>query len=109
LRPEFLNRIDEVIVFNPLSPKDISAIVDIQLVKVMERLRARGIGLKIDQKARQFLAEQGYDPEFGARPLKRTIERLLVDPLSEKIIDGEIKTGRTIDVKLRQGALRIGP
>jgi ATP-dependent Clp protease ATP-binding subunit ClpB len=108
LRPEFLNRIDEVIVFNPLTQKDIAAIVEIQLGKVKERLSSKGMVLDLDKKIVPFLADQGYDPEYGARPLKRTIERLLVDPLSEKIIDGQIKPGAKIKVRVQENSLKIG-
>ncbi|KKU11209.1 MAG: ATP-dependent chaperone ClpB [Parcubacteria group bacterium GW2011_GWF1_45_5] len=108
LRPEFLNRIDEIVVFNPLTRKDIAAIVDIQLKKVTERLQGKGIIIDMNDKVPMFLAEQGFDPEFGARPLKRAIERLLVDPLSEKIIDGKISQGAKVRVRVRDGALRIG-
>jgi ATP-dependent Clp protease ATP-binding subunit ClpB len=92
-RPEFLNRIDEIIIFNPLSPKDIEKIVDIQLKKIAKRLEARNITLKITPQAKRLLAKDGYDPDFGARPLKRLIEKLILDPLAEKTVAGTIREG----------------
>ena len=92
-RPEFLNRIDEIVVFNPLSGHDIQKIVELQLKKIHERLESKGISLDVSVSARKILAEQGFDPNFGARPLKRLIQRLIIDPLSEKALAGKFKNG----------------
>lgn len=97
-RPEFLNRIDEIIVFNPLSKADIEKIVEIQLDKVIERLKNKEIKLQVLPSAKRILIEKGFDPDFGARPLKRIIERLIIDPLSEKAIQGKFKQGGVVKV-----------
>ncbi len=92
-RPEFLNRIDETVIFNRLSKKDIGKIVDIQLTHLAKRLEDRKIHITVSEKAKSFLAEHGYDPMFGARPLKRTIQSELENPLAKAIISGKIKEG----------------
>jgi ATP-dependent Clp protease ATP-binding subunit ClpB len=97
-RPEFLNRIDEIVVFHPLTKEDLSAIVDIQLRGVSQRLSERGYQLLITESAREYLADVGYDPAFGARPLKRAIQRELQDPLAMQILSGEFHEGDTIQV-----------
>jgi ATP-dependent Clp protease ATP-binding subunit ClpB len=97
-RPEFLNRIDEIVVFHPLTKEDLSAIVDIQLRGVSQRLHERGYQLQVTESAREYLADVGYDPAFGARPLKRAIQRELQDPLAMRILSGEFREGDTIQV-----------
>ncbi len=97
-RPEFLNRVDEIVVFTPLTKEDLAKIVDIQLNRVANLMRDRNLTLKVDQAARDYLAELGYDPDFGARPLKRTIQREVQDPLALKVVAGEVKEGETIRV-----------
>jgi ATP-dependent Clp protease ATP-binding subunit ClpB len=97
-RPEFLNRIDDIIIFHRLDEKQITAIVDIQLERVTKRLAQQGYTLTLDKPAKQLLAKEGYDPQFGARPLKRTIQELLLDPLATKILSGDFKPGETIRV-----------
>jgi len=97
-RPEFLNRVDEIVVFTPLTKEDLAKIVDIQLNRVANLMRDRNLTLKVDQAARDYLAELGYDPDFGARPLKRTIQREVQDPLALKVVAGEVKEGDTIRV-----------
>lgn len=97
-KPEFLNRIDEVIIFNPLSRENIKDIILIQLRDVARRLAERGIHLDITKKALDFLIEQGFDPQFGARPLKRAIQRYLLNPLSVKLLSGNITQDATISV-----------
>jgi ATP-dependent Clp protease ATP-binding subunit ClpB len=97
-RPEFLNRVDEVIIFNPLTPEDIEKIVEIQLGRVAERLEAKNIKLQITPQAKRLLAREGYDPDYGARPLKRLIERLILDPLAEKTVAGTIRDGDKVVV-----------
>src|SRR2546430_6426548 len=87
LRPEFLNRIDEIVIFTPLGREEIERIVDIQLEHLRRRLAARRIALEVTDVAKKVLATEGYDPTFGARPLKRTIQRLIQDPLALRILD----------------------
>ena len=97
-RPEFLNRVDDIIIFHRLDEKQITSIVDIQLERVAKRLEQQHLTLTVDQAARKLLARLGYDPQFGARPLKRTIQEYLLDPLATKILSGEFKTGEAITV-----------
>lgn len=94
--PEFLNRIDEVIVFHQLTKDDMKKIVDILIGEVEERLSEKHMVLELDDSSKELLVEQGFDPEFGARPIKRTIRRLIEDPLSEEILKGKIKEGKRI-------------
>jgi ATP-dependent Clp protease ATP-binding subunit ClpB len=93
LRPEFLNRIDEIIVFKPLSKDVIEKIVDLQIERLQQRLADKKLKLELTEKARSRLAEEGYDPTFGARPLRRTIEKRIANPLAKKIIAGDVKEG----------------
>jgi ATP-dependent Clp protease ATP-binding subunit ClpB len=95
-RPEFLNRIDETVIFNRLGKNEIGRIVDIQLVHLENRLAERKITLKLSPAAKTYLADRGYDPLFGARPLKRTIQSELENPLAKAIIAGKIKDGDII-------------
>ena len=97
-RPEFLNRIDEIVVFHPLSRDDIRRIVDVQLRRLAARLEERRLALTLTDDARDMLAERGYDPVYGARPLKRAIQQLVLDPLAYKIIAGKITDGSHIVV-----------
>ncbi|MGC8651097.1 MAG: ATP-dependent Clp protease ATP-binding subunit [Minisyncoccia bacterium] len=101
-RPEFLNRIDEIIIFNPLTPKEIETIVELQLNKIRERLISKNISLELTHEAKNYLAQKGYDPNYGARPLKRLIEREILDPLAEKIMNGEIKGKKHIIVSVKE-------
>jgi len=98
-RPEFLNRIDEIVIFHPLSRADLSQIVDIQMRHVAELLAERGFALEISEAAREYLADVGYDPDFGARPLKRAIQRELQDPLALAILAGDFRPGDLIRVE----------
>jgi ATP-dependent Clp protease ATP-binding subunit ClpB len=97
-RPEFLNRIDEVVIFKSLSKGTILKIVDLQLDLLRKRLEERKIGIDISRKARELLAERGYDPVFGARPLKRTIQQDIQNPLATKLLSGEFKDGETVKI-----------
>jgi len=99
-RPEFLNRIDEVIIFEPLTEEQIKQIVDLMLKEVQGRLSAREIELTLTEEAKAWLAKQGFDPMYGARPLRRTIQRLVENPLSQKILQGEVKEGDSIIIEL---------
>jgi ATP-dependent Clp protease ATP-binding subunit ClpB len=97
-RPEFLNRIDEIVIFHPLTREHIALIVDIQLRRVAQLLKERGYILEVSEAAREYLADVGYDPDFGARPLKRAIQRELQDPLALAILSGEFSEGAVISV-----------
>jgi ATP-dependent Clp protease ATP-binding subunit ClpB len=99
-RPEFLNRIDEIIIFNYLGKSEIKKIVDLELQKVAERLRNKKIEIKVSERAKELLAEQGFDPNLGARPLKRIIQKLVLDPLSLKIVGGKVLEGEKVMVDL---------
>jgi len=107
-RPEFLNRLDETIIFDRLGRGDMDGIVDIQLARLRKRLAARKIEISLDDEARKWLADEGYDPVFGARPLKRVIQRALQNPLAEMLLGGEIKDGDTIPVSAGAEGLLIG-
>jgi ATP-dependent Clp protease ATP-binding subunit ClpB len=100
IRPEFLNRVDEIIMFRPLAQEDIRAIVALQLKRVTDLLAGKDIRLEVTDEARGWVAKLGYDPIYGARPLKRVIQRHLVNPLSEKILAGEFGPGDTIEAGL---------
>ncbi|MEN6482677.1 MAG: ATP-dependent chaperone ClpB [Anaerolineaceae bacterium] len=104
-KPEFLNRIDEIIIFHPLQKDQLSRIVEIQLKRVEKLLQERGFQLKVTVPAIEFLAEVGYDPDYGARPLKRAIQHELQDPLALKILNGDIHPGETIQVDRGESGL----
>ncbi|MCU1294730.1 MAG: ATPase domain protein, partial [Bryobacterales bacterium] len=97
-RPEFLNRLDEIIVFHSLSEEQLKKIVDIQLAGLRARLQERHIALELTDAARTLLVREGYDPNYGARPLKRAIQREVETPLAKKILSGEVRGGQTIFV-----------
>ena len=107
-RPEFLNRLDETIIFDRLGRMDMGGIVEIQLARLQKRLAGRTISLDLDEGARKWLADEGYDPVFGARPLKRVIQRALQDPLAELLLAGDVKDGDTITVTAGAEGLIIG-
>ena len=107
-RPEFLNRLDETIIFDRLGRADMGGIVDIQLARLQKRLLGRKITLAFDDAAKTWLADEGYDPVFGARPLKRVIQRALQDPLAELLLSGDVKDGDTIAVSAGAEGLIIG-
>ena len=100
-RPEFLNRVDDSIIFRSLDESELGAIVDIQLSRVEDRLEDQQLTLAVDSSAREFLAKAGYDPQFGARPLKRAIQQHLLDPLALKLLDGGFKPGDSISAKAK--------
>ena len=107
-RPEFLNRLDETIIFDRLKREDMDGIVDIQMARLLKRLANRKITLQLDEGAKKWMAEEGYDPVFGARPLKRVIQRALQDPLAEMLLGGDIKDGDTVPVSAGSEGLIIG-
>ena len=106
-RPEFLNRLDEIILFHRLQRADMSRIVDIQMMRIAKLLVDRKIVVELDDQARSWLANRGYDPAYGARPLKRVIQRHVQDPLAEQILSGGVRDGDRVLVSVRDGALTI--
>jgi ATP-dependent Clp protease ATP-binding subunit ClpB len=104
-KPEFLNRLDGTIVYNPLSPKDLVEIAKQQLELVRERMRENNIDLKISEEVAFYFAEIGYDPIFGARPLRRAIEEKLVDEIAMRIIEGTVKPGDTISPTIKDNKI----
>src|SRR5947199_7878099 len=108
-RPEFLNRLDEILLFRRLSREDMVGIVDIQLAQLERLLEDRKVALDIDAEAKKWLANAGYDPVYGARPLKRVIQRELQNPLAERILAGEIRDGDTVRVTASPLGLLLEP
>jgi ATP-dependent Clp protease ATP-binding subunit ClpC len=108
-KPEFLNRLTDIIVFHSLTRENLTKIVELEVKKVADRLKERKITLHVAKPAMDFLIEKGYDPQYGARPLKRAIERYVEDPLAEEIIRGTIKDGDTVAIDLKDGALTFTP
>jgi ATP-dependent Clp protease ATP-binding subunit ClpB len=108
-RPEFLNRVDDTIIFHSLDEAELERIVDIQLVRVLRRLEGQNFRLEVDAKAKAVIAREGYDPQFGARPLKRAVQDLILNPLSRRLLAGEFKPGEAIRVTVgADGALEFG-
>ncbi len=108
-RPEFLNRVDEIILFHRLRRSEMGAIVDIQMARLRRLLEDRKIVLELDEEAVHWLAEKGYDPVYGARPLKRAIQKHLQDPLAEKILAGDIPDGSIVKVTSGSDRLLFSP
>ena len=106
-RPEFLNRIDEIVVFEPLTREQLGSIVEMQLARLNERLAERGLALELTDGARELIAETGWDPAYGARPLKRAIQRLLENPLALRLLEGEFGEGDTIHAYAELGEIRF--
>ena len=104
-RPEFLNRIDEILIFKPLGRGDIAKIVDIQIGLIAKKLLLRNIKLDIGDAAREYLITEGFSSEFGARPLKRLIQKVILDKLADKIVRGELKDGGKIKVNFKADSL----
>jgi ATP-dependent Clp protease ATP-binding subunit ClpC len=104
-RPEFLNRLDDIIVFRSLTKTDLVSILDLEIVKVTERLKRKNLHLQLDEKAKDLLVEKGYDPTYGARPMRRAVERFLEDPLAEEILKGSLHDSDPITVTVDQGKL----
>src|SRR5215203_1911012 len=104
-RPEFLNRIDEIVEFEPLTREQIGEIVDLQLVRLKERLAERGVSLDLTEAAKEHLAEAGWDPTYGARPLKRAIQRLVENPLALRLLEGDFEEGDMVRVDVADGEL----
>ena len=100
-KPEFLNRIDEIIIFDSLTKEDIASIADLQINLVKKRLAPKGIQIELDKTAKEFLVNNGYSSEYGARELKRLIQKSILDPLAQKIVAGEIKIGEKLIIKAK--------
>ena len=98
-KPEFLNRLDDTIVFHTLTKPDLIQIVDLEVAKVIQRIKAKDIQLILEESAKDFLIEKGYDPQYGARPMRRAVERFLEDPLAEELLRGNIKTHENLYVQ----------
>ena len=96
--PEFLNRIDDIVIFNALEQEDIHLIIDIELKKLYKRIEGLGYQLKLSKKAKDFIAEKGFDKQFGARPLKRAIQKYIEDSLAEQIVNANLVSGDTISL-----------
>ena len=109
-RPEFLNRVDEIVIFNPLGKENIKKIIELQLGYLKNLLAERKIQIELTPRANELLFREGYDPQFGARPLKRAIQRLIQDPLAMKLLDGEVLPGETVEVDgdLKKGTMTFG-
>jgi ATP-dependent Clp protease ATP-binding subunit ClpC len=106
-RPEFLNRVDSVVVFRALNQEDITQIVDLEVDKVNKRVLEQGLSLKLTDAARDLLAEKGYDPDYGARPVRRTIQSLVEDKLSDELLSMRFKTGDVIEVDAQDGEIQL--
>jgi ATP-dependent Clp protease ATP-binding subunit ClpB len=104
-RPEFLNRIDEIVEFQALTRDQLADIVELQLARLRSRLAERGLSLELTDAAKETVAEAGWDPAYGARPLKRALQRLVENPLAMRLLDGELGDGDTIRVDVRDGEL----
>ncbi|MCD6599436.1 MAG: ATP-dependent chaperone ClpB [Dehalococcoidia bacterium] len=104
-RPEFLNRVDEVIIFHQLAREHVKLIVGLQFEQLKKRLTDRHIEVEVSEAAKELLVKEGYDPAYGARPLKRTIQRMILDPLAVKVLEGEFKEGDTVSVDAREGSI----
>src|ERR1051325_6422475 len=104
-RPEFLKRLDDIIVFRSLTKPDLIEILDLEIEKVMGRLKGKNLNLTLDAKAKDFLVEKGYDPTYGARPMRRSVERYLEDPLAEELLKGNLHEGEPVDVTAEDGKL----
>jgi ATP-dependent Clp protease ATP-binding subunit ClpB len=104
-RPEFLNRIDEIVEFKPLSREQLGEIVELQLARLRERLAQRGLRLELTDDAKELVAEAGWDPTYGARPLKRALQRLVENPLALRLLEGEFAEGDTLRVDAQDGEL----
>jgi len=101
--PEFLNRVDDMIMFNSLTRENIHLIIDLELEKLYERINDLGYTIEMTEAAKDYIVEKGYDEKFGARPLKRAIQKLIEDPLAEEIVNSHLKEGDTIKVDKKEG------
>jgi ATP-dependent Clp protease ATP-binding subunit ClpB len=106
-KPEFINRLDDVVRFEPLSREQLTEIVDLQVARVIDRVAERGVSVTLTDQARELLGNMGYDPAYGARPLRRVIQKQLTDRLALALLQGEIKEGDTVEVDVRDGELAL--
>jgi ATP-dependent Clp protease ATP-binding subunit ClpC len=106
-RPEFLNRFDDILVFRSLGREELKKILELELEKVRKRLTERNINFELDDSAHDLLLEKGYDPTYGARPMRRAVEKHLEDPMAEEIIRGDLREGKTISIKAKDGYLKF--
>jgi ATP-dependent Clp protease ATP-binding subunit ClpB len=104
-KPEFINRLDDIVEFSSLTREQLGEIVTLQLQRVIERLAARGVTLEVSEAARELLGDLGYDPVYGARPLKRVVQKQLIDRLALGLLDGTIREGQTVEVDAVGGEL----
>jgi len=108
-RPEFLNRVDEIVQFQKLDRSDIDRVVDLQMAGLETRLQEQDIRLVLTAEAREMIADEGYDPAYGARPLKRVIQKRVQDPLALEMLTGAVKPGAEVEVSVSDGALVMAP
>jgi len=106
-RPEFLNRIDAIVAFHRLGLEQVREIAEVQVKLLQKRLSERKVALELSPQALAMLAEQGFDPVYGARPLKRVIQELLADPLAMDLLDGKLREGQTVRADVKKGALEL--
>src|SRR5947207_10952259 len=104
-KPEFMNQRDEIIVFHSLGKPELLQIVELEVGKVLTRIKAKEVHIKLTESAKEFLIEKGYDPQYGARPMRRAVERYLEDPLAEELLRGNVKGGDTVEVVAENGKL----
>ena len=104
-RPEFLNRFDDIVVFRSLGREELTQILDLELAKVDKRLAQRDIHFELDEAARDLLLDKGHDPTYGARPMRRAVEKYLEDPMAEEIIRGDLREGETIGISAKDDQL----
>jgi len=104
-KPEFINRLDDIIVFHQLTKADLMQIVELEVAKVLRRVKAKDVHIELDQSAKEFLIEKGYDPQYGARPMRRAVERYLEDPFAEELLRGNVKVGDVVQVGASNGKL----
>ena len=106
-RPEFLNRVDEIVIFHGLIDKQLESIVELETKALAKRLEERKIHLELTANAKALIAAEGYDPVYGARPIKRTIQKLILDPLAQKVLSGEFNEGDTVFVDAENGSIQF--
>jgi ATP-dependent Clp protease ATP-binding subunit ClpC len=104
-KPEFINRLDDIIVFHQLTKADLMHIVGLEVAKVLNRVKAKEVHVELDNSAKEFLIEKGYDPQYGARPMRRAVEKYLEDPFAEELLRGNVKPGENVIVFAENGKL----
>ncbi|MGA7163934.1 MAG: ATP-dependent chaperone ClpB, partial [Pseudolabrys sp.] len=104
-KPEFINRLDDIIVFHQLTKADLMQIVELEVAKVLHRVKGKDVHIELEQSAKEFLIEKGYDPQYGARPMRRAVERYLEDPFAEELLRGNVKPGDVVHVFAEGGKL----